>query len=394
MGMDLKDSSITVSAAIVGHDLKFINGTVTITIRDGIIESIERGAHGNIDLRGYMAMPPLSNMHTHVLDLSIAEEGWDLDIDSVVGEPYGLKYILLRKKSKTELLSAINNFIKYSHSIGVGFIAEFRELSIKGLLVDADSRPNGHFVLGMPYRSEGKRVTPDDIRELLKLSEGIGISSPLYFSDDELRTIFRITESLNKPVMSHVSETPETHEEGDLRKLISAGRPKAIVHGVWLSHDEIMLLKDKGIGIVLCPRSNLWFLAGVPKLKEIYEAGIKVAIGSDNAGWVKPDIWRDAELLYFLMRQRGVNDPKWVLHALVNADFVGINNALVEGNRANILFVKYGGTILESVRNKYVALIKRGGYELIGCLVVDGEVLYCGGGKEKTLRHGLRNCVS
>jgi len=385
----MTELSITVAGGFVGPSLEFVEGPLTLVVEENRIHSISRGLRGAYDMRGYIIMPPLANMHTHILDYVSPEVGWDLDIDSVVGEPYGLKYLVLSKAGSNLLNMVINEAVKSMLTSGVGYVAEFRELGVKNLQLGR-ARLKTHYVFGMPSKHE--RVS-DEVGELVRYSDGIGISSPHYFTLEDLKTIFEVARSSGKLVHSHISETLETREERDLEKLLSVGKPDAVIHGVWLSPEELQLLKDLRVTLVLCVRSNLWFMSGLPKLRSIYELGVDVALGTDNLGWVKPDLWREAELLSLLARNLGVNDPVWVLRALTNANPVGVQNYIVEGGNANVLFVKYSGTPLERAHNKHLALVKRGGHELVAALMLDGRFRYVGDSLEKTLRESLRHYV-
>ncbi len=381
---------LVVSAALLGEDMEFIEGplTMTLDLEEGVMSSVSKNLSSKaLDMRGYLVMPPLANMHVHALDYAISEEGWDLDIDSLVGEPHGLKYILLRKRWG-ELRQWLIRFLQDARSFGSGYVGEFREFGLMGLRLGKIGP--GHYVFGMP---EPGSLTEEKLRNLTRSSDGIGISSPLYFSDSELKEIFRVARIYGKGVLSHVSEVKETHDEGDFRKLISLGKPSGVIHGVWLGRDELSVLADERITLILCLRSNLWFLSGIPRLRDVYDLGISVAVGSDNGGWVKPDLWREGELLYFLLRKAGRDDPEWVMKALTNASLLGVRNYVGEGSGLSFLLLKYGGTAIERARNKHVALIKRGGEELVDCLVVNGDVLKCRG-KATALCNSLRNDVS
>ena len=393
--MEMVEKSLTVGGAFLGSNLEFIEGPLTFYLDPlgKTIESIEKGSYGRLDFIGYLAIPAASNMHVHGLDYSVVEEGYDLDIDSLVGEPYGLKYTLLKKLSNETLCSSLKSFIMKIRSYGVGFVAEFRELGIRGLNVcDKTKLDTGHFVLAMPEKQA--QLGKEYIDKILKPSDGIGISSPLYFSPDDLSVLYHRSRKAGKLFFSHVSEVRETYESGDLRLLLSVGVPDAVVHGTWLTPDDLLILKELGINLIICLRSNLWFLSGFPRLKEIYNAGISVSLGTDNGGWVKPDIWRDAELLYLLLRKEGIDDPLWVLKALINASPVRVKNFLAEGKPLNMTLIKYAGTPLEIARNKAVALIKRGGDELVRCVLVNGSPVYEQAKDEKALCHSLRNDVS
>ncbi len=385
----MRELSITVAGGFLGSSLEFVEGPLTLVIEGNRIHSISRGIGGAHDMRGYVVLPPLANMHTHILDYVSPEIGWDLDIDSVVGEPYGLKYLILSKSETSLLDSVIGEAIESMLGSGVGYVAEFRELGVKNLKLGS-KKLRTHYVLSMSSKHE--RVS-SEVEEVITYSDGIGISSPHYFALEDLGSIFRLARNSGKLVHSHISETKDTHEERDLERLLSVGRPDAVVHGVWLSSEELQLLKDLKITLVLCLRSNMWFMSGLPKLKSIYEVGVDVAVGTDNLGWVKPDLWREGELLLLLARNVGVNDPVWVLKALTNTNPVGVQNYLVEGAYANILFVKYSGTPLERAHNKHLALVKRGGPELVAALMLDGKFKHLGGGLEETLRESLRDYI-
>jgi len=383
---------IKFSAGVIGDDLSFVSDGLSLVVSDGTITGIEGGnVTPDIDLSCCMVMPPVANMHVHVLDYVAPEAGLGLSIDEVVGEPHGIKYRLIRKASKKDLLQVIREFRGISWRLGVGFIAEFRELGAYGLLIDKDERPYGHFVLGMPSAHDPHTVR-SELPELLKQSDGLGISSPLYFSEDTLRYVISEFKKAGKPVFSHVSETRETWESGDIDLILRVGPPDTVIHGTWLRHEELQALSLHGVNLVLCVRSNEWFGVGLPDLKAVYESEVSVSLGTDNCGWVKPDPWREAERLFTLARVAGVSDAKWVLKALLNASPVNARNRVIEGGPANFIVLRYVGTVLERAKDKYAGLVKRGGEDLVISLVMDGACRYCVE-EAASLRHSLRNHV-
>jgi hypothetical protein len=101
------------------------------------------------------------------------------------------------------------------------------------------------------------------------------------------------------------------------------------------------------------------------------------------------------EMLFYQLRWSGINDPSWVLKAAFNAEPVGVDNALLEGKKASFTLMKYFGTSLEVARDKAVGIIKRGGRDLVDCVVVEGVPVYVRrGSKAETLCDGLRHYVS
>ena len=55
-----------------------------------------------------------------------------------------------------------------------------------------------------------------------------------------------------------------------------------LVHGVWLTPDDIAQLADAGARVVHNPISNLKLKSGVAPILDLYRAGIEVALGCDN----------------------------------------------------------------------------------------------------------------
>ncbi|MEM2206632.1 MAG: amidohydrolase family protein [Sulfolobales archaeon] len=384
---------INFDSGFVDEDLELWSNGLNIVIRDGIIEHIGRGKASGRNVVNFdvaLAMPPLANLHTHILDYAFPEVGWDLDIDSLVGDPYGVKYLMLSKSDIDSLKNALTRFLNHSWSYGVGILVEFREGGITSTLLDIDSRPKTHLVFGMPTDTTNAL---SQVAEMGKFINGIGVSSPLYFRGNDLRALNNLAKSLNIYIHTHISEVAETHDEGDLEYALKYFRPDAIVHGTYLSHDELTLLKDLKIPLIMCLRSNLWFVGRLPDLKTIKNLDIDVGLGTDNASWVKGDLWRELDLLVNMLRTRGVLEPKWVLKVATNSAIVGINNRLREGNRANILIINEELTSIKYARDKYLATVKRGGSEGVEVLITDGVLRYCSSRCE-AICNNLRDVLS
>jgi aminodeoxyfutalosine deaminase len=67
------------------------------------------------------------------------------------------------------------------------------------------------------------------------------------------------------------------------------------VHGVQMTLDDLGILKARGTALVTCPRSNGHTGAGAPPIQDFYDAGVRVAIGTDSLA-SSPDLNVFAEL--------------------------------------------------------------------------------------------------
>lgn len=377
----------------VGDELDEWSSGLNVVARDGVIEHIGRGkASGSnvINFNSALVMPPLANLHTHILDYAFPEVGWDLDIDSVVGDPYGVKYYMLGITPNHMLRDAVRRFVDHSWRYGVGVLVEFREGGVNYASLDIESRPSTHLVFGMPTRPVD---VAGQVIEMKEMIDGVGVSSPLYFTSDELRSLGDLSRKLNIQIHAHVSEVVETYEGNDLNYLLKCLRPDAVVHGTYLREEELAVLKDLRIPLIMCLRSNLWFVGKLPELGLIKDLEIDVGLGTDNASWIKGDLWRELDLLTNLLRVKGVLDPKWVLRIATNSEVVGIKNKLCEGVKANFLVINDELTSIKYAKNKYLATIKRGGPESVEVLVTDGIIRYCSN-RYEALCNNIRNFLS
>lgn len=99
-----------------------------------------------------------------------------------------------------------------------------------------------------------------------------------------------------------------------------------LAHGVFLTDDDIKLLKQRDTAIAHCPASNTVLKSGLCDVKRLLNNGIRVGLGTDCSGGNRTcmlDIIRDAlsvsNHLYFLKKQeisgtgRVQGDSKWKL---------------------------------------------------------------------------------
>jgi len=87
-----------------------------------------------------------------------------------------------------------------------------------------------------------------------------------------------------KMLALHVSERVRE----DIGKVISL-EPTFVVHMTKATKSDIRSCAGSGIPVVVCPRSNAFF-GSVPPTKEMIDAGIKIALGTDNAMLCSPDM--------------------------------------------------------------------------------------------------------
>jgi cytosine/adenosine deaminase-related metal-dependent hydrolase len=114
------------------------------------------------------------------------------------------------------------------------------------------------------------------------------------------------------------------------------------VHGVQMTLDDLGRLKARGTTLVTCPRSNGHTGAGAPPIQDFYDAGVRVAIGTDSLA-SSPDLNVFAELA--TMRALAPAVPATAL----------LESATIQGARALGFDADYG-TIEPAKRARLIAV--------------------------------------
>ena len=80
-----------------------------------------------------------------------------------------------------------------------------------------------------------------------------------------------------------------------------------IAHGVWANGEDRRILRQRGVGVALCPRSNRITNTGKDApVREYLEEGNLVSVGTDSLSSTPTlDLLDDVSMLYDLAREQG-----------------------------------------------------------------------------------------
>jgi 5-methylthioadenosine/S-adenosylhomocysteine deaminase len=123
----------------------------------------------------------------------------------------------------------------------------------------------------------------------------LGPSAPERCSSALMTRTMELARRYDVPVYSHIYESrgmalqarltlPE-HGGSLIKRLAAEGALDPLLnlaHSVWLARDEIDLLAATGTGVVLNPQGNLKMKCGIPPIRALQDAGVRVALGCDN----------------------------------------------------------------------------------------------------------------
>jgi 5-methylthioadenosine/S-adenosylhomocysteine deaminase len=164
------------------------------------------------------------------------------------------------------------------------------------------------------------------------------------------------------PLVTHLSETArevaESRVEREATPIAYARRVGAFdvrciaAHCVHATEDDLTLLRDRHVGVVPCPSSNLKLASGVAPIRRFIQAGLRTGLGTDGpASNDDQDMFAEIHLAALL--PKGVSgDPTAVpaREALALATSSGARavhldhlvGSLVPGRRADVIVVELG----------------------------------------------------
>ncbi len=265
-----------------------------------------------LDLDGHALMPGMVNGHTHLFqtffrgladDKSLLDWLRDciwpgavhLDGDSArLAATVGLIENL--RSGATSVID--HQYIHVDESIDEGVCAAAAEVGVRFLLArgwaDRNYEPtlteSADVVIDRSARVRDRWHGHDDDRLRIELAPLI----PWGCSDEAMKATVAASRRWGAGTHIHCAETSieveMSLEERGLRhvewleSLGLLGPDMQLAHSVWLDDAELDLIAERGAKVVHCPVSNMYLASGVPRIVEMRQRGIDIALASDGPG--------------------------------------------------------------------------------------------------------------
>lgn len=251
----------------------------------------ERTIHG-------IVVPSPVNAHTHLGDSVSVREPPPGPVSRLIQPPHGYKFRLLADSSPEEKVRAIRRSLDRMAREGVAAAVDFREEGRAGvelLREAARTSPVRVLALGRPV---ARPVVPHELSRLLAISDGVGLSSARDETEETRRTVARACRAAEKRFALHASEAVREKPESYLDP-----RPDLLIHLAKATDDDLVAVREDRVSVAVCPRSNALF-GRQPDLFAMEHVGLRVLLGTDNAMFQAPSIWREMEFAYVASRLR------------------------------------------------------------------------------------------
>jgi 5-methylthioadenosine/S-adenosylhomocysteine deaminase len=229
-----------------------------------------------------------------------------------------------------------------------------------------------------------------------RIQVGLGPHAEYTCSPKVLTQSLERAQKLGCGLHIHISETRPEHEacketrgKTPARHFYDLGLldvPCILAHGVMLEKEDMALIAEKGAVIAHCPGSNLILASGVAPVKEMLDAGVTVALGTDGAASNnRLDVWREMYLAAVLQKGR-LHDAAALpaetalkMAAEAGAKALGLEGeagALKPGARADVILVDTDKPHYWPDTDMRNHLVYSGSASDVILTMVDGEVLY------------------
>ena len=185
-----------------------------------------------------------------------------------------------------------------------------------------------------------------------------------------------------------VDEFVEKHGKTPVQALDEIGflkRDVIIAHGIYLSDEDLKILRRRDVAIAYNPVSNMKLASGAARIDEMLRLGIRVGLGTDGPGSNNTlDMIQDMKIASLLQKLRYM-DPRSLparsavrMAARGGAEALGLDDligSIEVGKRADIVVIDTRKVRYQPIRDPYTALTYCGSGTDVKDVIVDGKIV-------------------
>lgn len=333
-----------------------VEGEAIRALGSGVCEA--RTAAETVDCTGLLVIPGLINAHTHSYTgfLKGSVDAVPLDLymllaiaggsERTAREIYISTLVEALQMLRAGVTSAVDHFSQRSILTPEGISAAAQAFEDAGMRVNLalmyadlpffDSLPLKEGELPMELRGpSGPSQPPEEYIALAgqahrahsggRVRVMLGTDGPQRCSDRLLELTGALEEAYHMGWQTHALESKtqvisarRRFGRGLVEQMDAMGllnERLSLVHGVWLSPEEIELVGRRGAALVHCPSSNLHLGSGVAPVRQYLDHSVPVALGSDGGNCGATGMLEQLRLAARLSRITDPDDEKWLTAA-------------------------------------------------------------------------------
>ncbi len=354
-----------------------------------------------IDGRGDIAMPGLTNAHTHLSMTLLRGVGSDQNLQDWLE-----KHIWPAEDRLTADFAYVGAQLGLLEQLRFGVTAYADQYFFMDQVVRATEEAGARGLLTrglIAFGDDGSRLKENialfkqyDGAADGRIRIGFGTHAEYTNTDDSIRTHVEAAKAIGARFHVHISETRTETEQckqrhdgrTPTRYLADMGMldmPTLAAHCVWCDEEDMDILAEKQVTVAHNPVSNLKLASGVMPLKAMLDKGIRVALGTDGVASNNTlNLWEEVRLTAML--HKGVSyDPTIISPAQVlsmatlhGAEGMGFDKAgmLLSGWHADIILVRADVPHMVPCIDPAANLVYAAQGSDVRLTMVDGCVLY------------------
>lgn len=317
---------------IYGDDFDPLEGY--LCIRDGIIVEVGDGPV-EADFEGIIC-PRFVNAHTHIGDSAFKDSHF-ISLEELVG-PRGLKHRMLAQTPRERLQEGMKRSLRDMLATGTFAFSDFREGGPEGVEMLRETIRSMQGIQGMQGMPLISRILGRPLPGCVEIHDccwGLGISSTRDCDFKILEDAVEAARGKGQKVAIHSGESGRD----DIASALSLD-PDFLVHLNRASKKDLKEVADRGIPVVICPRSNLVTGTGLPDVMSMIDLGITVGVGTDNVMLNSPNIFEEMGLICKAL----LHDDRQVFKmcTLNGAEIMGIDRSagsICEGRLGKVMVI-------------------------------------------------------
>ncbi len=167
------------------------------------------------------------------------------------------------------------------------------------------------------------------------------------------------------------------------------GPTTSLAHAVHIRQPEVELLASRGAHVVTCPGSNLRLGNGITPVAQLADAGVPVAVGTDDmAAADDDDLLAEGRLMSLLQRPLGRWLPAGHMLAMLTsagaaaALFADVTGRIAPGHHADLVLLdttRLDEPATDPELSDLELVVARAAARDVHTVLIDGAVMYCEG---------------
>lgn len=374
--------------------------TSDLLIEGKYIKKIEKNisdeADQTIDASNMVLMPAFINSHSHVGMSLFRNYGEEVDLYTWLND-----YIWPleeRLDNRQTYLASMLSLIEMANN-GIGTFADmyfFSEATIKACK-EIGLRAQISRGLSVPddddYRLKENIYLYKKYKDYDLIDIGLGPHAIYTSNLDYLKKISDLAYKYKMPIHIHLSETKKENEDcierfgmtpTEIFEKAGIFKHKTIAaHGIYLTDNDLDIIKENKVSVVHNPSSNLKLKSGFMNLSRLLDKGINVCLGTDSsASNNKLSILREMELAALVSKlysSRIVTAREILEMATINgAKALGLDDkigSIKVGKEADLILIDLSNVNHTPTNNILSSLIYSTYEKDIKCTIVNGNIV-------------------